>query len=338
MKQYIIYLFGFCFLIVSLSGCSGQDSDSEEAAVTKAESIEAAPIQEKQILNKDAQATENSDHETMLNSDDPQLAANKRLVYDMWRTLIDAHDVEAGKKYIDENYIQHSPVKDTGIAGLMEFIASLGEPMEIPERMKTPLVALIAERDLVVSASLDELENPHVKGQTYTTTCFDMYRIKDHKIIEHWDSKSLPEGMTPQNYVPVEQNPDHETLLASTNPEIAANKRLVYDSWRVLINAQQIEDAPRFLAKDYIQHSPVAAQGIEGFMAYFRDFMGGANPKPVPEKVEDLVAMVAEGDLVVLARVGKLKDADDNDYTTTWIHMWAIKDGLLQEHWDAERL
>lgn len=341
MKQYITYLLGFCFLIVSMFGCSGQDYNTEETSTTKTESIGATTEPVKQILNKDVQATENSDHEAMLTSDDLQLAANKRLVYDMWRTLIDAHDVDAGKKYIDKNYIQHSPIADTGLAGLMEFISSLGEPKEIPERTNTPLVAIVAERDLVILASVKEYEYPHAKGQTYTTTWFDMYRIKDNKIIEHWDPMDpmrLPDGRTPRNYAPVEENSDHETLLASTNPELVANKRLVYDSWRVLLNAQQIEEAPRFLAKDYVQHSPVAAQGIEGFMAYFRDFMGGANPKPVPEKVADLIALVAEGDLVVLARVGRLKDANDNEYTTTWIHMWAVRDGLLQEHWDSERL
>ena len=50
----------------------------------------------------------------MLKSDDPQLAANKRLVYDMWRTLVDARDVEAAKKYLDKDYIQHNPIADTG--------------------------------------------------------------------------------------------------------------------------------------------------------------------------------------------------------------------------------
>lgn len=349
MKQFIIYLLGFCFLIVLVLGCSRQDSNTEETAITKTEPAgevpeqagEApkpageAPEQARQILNQATPVTENPDHEAMLASDDPQLAANKRLVYDMWRTLIDAHDVEAGKKYLDENYIQHNPIADTGLAGLMDFISSLGEPMEIPERTKTPLVAIVAERDLVVLVSVDEQENPHVKGQTYTTTWFDMYRIKDHKIIEHWDPMTLPDGMTPRNYVAVEENPDHETSLASSNPQLAANKRLAYDTWRTLINAQQIEEAPRFLAKDYIQHNPVAAPGIEGFQAYFR---GRANPRPVPEKVERFVDMVAEGDLVVLATVGNRKDANGHDYTTTWMDMWVARDGLLREHWDAERL
>ena len=48
--------------------------------------------------------------------------------------------------------------------------------------------------------------------------------------------------------------------------------------------------------------------------------------------------MVAEGDLVVLATVDIRKDSNDNDYTTTWMDMWVVRDGLLREHWDVERL
>ena len=138
--------------------------------------------------------TANPDHEAMLKSLDPQMAANKRLVYDMWRTLVDAHDVEAAKKYLDKNYIQHNPIADTGLDGVLAYFSSLGDPLKIPDRVQNPIVAIVAERDLVVFAWVDEQENPNAKGQTYTTTWFDMYRIKDGIITEHWDHGTLPEG------------------------------------------------------------------------------------------------------------------------------------------------
>jgi predicted SnoaL-like aldol condensation-catalyzing enzyme len=279
--------------------------------------------------------TENPDHEAMLKSNDPQLAANKRLVYDMWRTLVDAHDVEAAKQYLDTNYIQHNPIADTGLDGVLAYFSSLGDPLKIPDRVQKPIVAIVAERDLVAYAWVDELENPNAKGQTYTTTWFDMYRIKNGLITEHWDPGTLPEGMTPRAYVPTKVNPDYESSLASKDPKLAANKRLVYDMWRTLLDAQQIDEAPKYLDKGYIQHNPMAATGLDGFMSFFKRF---AQPKPVQPQMANFIDIIAEGDKVVLATLKQYNDSEGKPYTTTWFDMWIVKDGLLMEHWDTQRM
>jgi predicted SnoaL-like aldol condensation-catalyzing enzyme len=44
-----------------------------------------------------------------------------------------------------------------------------------------------AEADRVVVAIVRELPDPRTPGKTYTTTWFDMWRIKDGKADEHWD-------------------------------------------------------------------------------------------------------------------------------------------------------
>lgn len=279
--------------------------------------------------------TANPDHAALLKSNDPQLAKNKRLVYDMWRTLIDAHDTEAAKKYIDEGYIQHNPIADTGRAGVFAYFSSMGKPLPIPDRIQRPLVAILAERDLVVLAFVDQQKNPNAEGKTYTTTWFDMFRVKNGLVAEHWDHGTLPPGMTPRGYVPTKENPDHATSLASNDPQLRANKRAVYDMWRTLLNAQQVDEAPKFLDKNYIQHNPMADTGLDGFMAFFRRI---AQPKPVPERVANMIEMVAEGDLVALATVRPYKDAKGNTYTTTWFDMFRVKDGKMMEHWDTARL
>ena len=199
--------------------------------------------------------------------------------------------------------------------------------------MQKPIVAIVAERDLVAVAWVDEQKDQ--KGQAYTTTWFDMYRIKNGIITEHWDHGTLPEGMTPRAYVPVKENPDPESSLASKDPKLAANKRLVYDMWRTLLDAQQIDEAPKYLDKGYIQHNPMAATGLDGFMSFFKRF---AKPKPVQAKMANFVEILAEGDKVVLATLKSYNDADGKPYTTTWFDMWIVKDGLLMEHWDTQRM
>ena len=52
-------------------------------------------------------------------------------------------------------------------------------------------MSVVAEGDLVAVAIVRELPHPAKKGETYTTTWFDMWRIKDGKADEHWDGATL---------------------------------------------------------------------------------------------------------------------------------------------------
>ena len=271
---------------------------------------------------------ENADHEALLSSDVPQLAANKRLVYDMWRTLIEARDTTLAEQYIAEGYIQHNPNADTGRDGVLAFFASLGAPLPVQERVQAPLVSITAEGDFVAVAQVDAYDQP----RPYTTTWFDLFRIEGGVIAEHWDHGRLPAGGTPRAYVPPSENPDQEASLVSEDPALAANKRLVHDMWRTLLDAQQVEEAPRFLAEGYVQHNPQANTGLQGFLAFFRQF---AQPREVQPTVANFIQMVAEGDRVVLATVRTYADADGTPYTTTWFDKFRVSDGLLVEHWDT---
>ncbi|WP_374437619.1 hypothetical protein [Inhella sp.] len=103
--------------------------------------------------------------------------------------------------------------------------------------------------------------------------------------------------------LPVVANPDHEAVLASTDPQLAANKRLVYDFWREVFEARQLERAAQYLHPDYKQHNP-------------------------------MVAIVAEGDLVVLSFVATRQDAEGKPYTTTWFDQFRVQNGKITEHWD----
>jgi predicted SnoaL-like aldol condensation-catalyzing enzyme len=189
----------------------------------------------------------------------------------------------------------------------------------------------VAERDLVILVQADEQNDPY----PYTTTWFDMFRVDNGLITEHWDHGTLPKEGTPRDYVPVTENLDHQTSLLSTDPGLEHNKKRVYDMWRVLLDAQQVEEAPKYLAKDYIQHNPMADSGLDGFMSFFRQF---AQPRSVEPHLKNFVEIAAEGDLVVLATVSTYSDANGNPYTTTWFDMFRVENGMMVEHWDTARL
>ncbi len=123
-------------------------------------------------------------------------------------------------------------------------------------------------------------------------------------------------------------------LLTHPDPKLAANKRLVWDMWRTLLNGYHIDRAGEFIHKDYIQHNPMANTGLEGMQNFFRSL--NRPPVEIPDAIpEGVVAVMAEGDLVTIAFPRAYKDSCGRDYVSTWFDMFRIKDGLIVEHWDA---
>ena len=129
----------------------------------------------------------NPDHEAMLRHADPRLAANKRLVYDFWREVFEAAQMDLAPRYMAEGYIQHNPRVPTGRQAFVDFFSKVRKPAPIEARVKAPLVAMLADGDLVVMAFAREYPEPADPAKKYTTTWFDMFRIVDGKVAEHWD-------------------------------------------------------------------------------------------------------------------------------------------------------
>ena len=132
--------------------------------------------------------------------------------------------------------------------------------------------------------------------------------------------------------LPVEVHPRPQELLTSTDAQLAANKKLVFDFWREVLQAHHVDRAPQYLAASYIQHNPNVATGRAAFMEFFGQFP----PEPIKDTIDDLVRIVAEDDVVVLAFRRELPDLarEGQTYTTTWFDMFRIADGKIVEHWD----
>ena len=145
-------------------------------------------------------------------------------------------------------------------------------------------------------------------------------------------------ALTPSPVVaqaPVVGSSNPEALFTSSDPKLHANKQVVLHIMRDLLEANQWQDAPKYLTKEYIQHNPNIASGLDPVMKFF----GTRKPGPIPDAKSwrtKIVSVVAEGDLVVVGIVRELPDprAPGKTYTTTWFDMWRIKDGKADEHWD----
>ena len=123
----------------------------------------------------------------LLKSDNATLAKNKKLVYDMWREFLEGGHLELAEKYLAEDYMQHNPLAATGRKAVVEFFSRFSKPKEIVDTIKTSVVSIVAEKDLVVISFARELPDPKDNTKKYTTTWFDMFRVENGKIAEHWD-------------------------------------------------------------------------------------------------------------------------------------------------------
>jgi predicted SnoaL-like aldol condensation-catalyzing enzyme len=147
-------------------------------------------------------------------------------------------------------------------------------------------------------------------------------------------SLALASSSAAQAQVPVQASPNQEQLLAATDPQAGANKRLVYDFWREVFEGGHMEFADKYMAESYIQHNPNVATGRAAFVDFFSKFV---KPKPIESRIKaPLVAVVAEGNMVILSFVRQTADPKDAEkkYTTTWFDMFRIEDGKIAEHWD----
>jgi predicted SnoaL-like aldol condensation-catalyzing enzyme len=131
--------------------------------------------------------------EPLFHDKDPKLDANKQVVLHIMRDLLEANHWSDAPKWIAPEYHQHNPLVQSGLDPVMKFFGSR-TPSPIPDTkdMKTKIVAVLAEGDLVMVAIRRELPEPSDPNRHYTSTWFDMWRVQNGKAVEHWDAATKP--------------------------------------------------------------------------------------------------------------------------------------------------
>ena len=105
-----------------------------------------------------------SDQAALLKSNDKKLAANKKAAYDFYRIVLRGLRLDQADKYMRDDYMQHNPNADTGLAGFKAYFTKLGGPKDIPATIDG-LVAIQAEGDYVTLSLVREYDDPAHKGQ-----------------------------------------------------------------------------------------------------------------------------------------------------------------------------
>ena len=137
-----------------------------------------------------------TDADHLFTSSDPKLNINEQAAYHIVKDLLEANHWELAAKWLSAEYIQHNPNVASGREPVVKYFSEKYRPTPIPTKMKTKVVAVVAQGDLVIVVTPWEITDPRDPSRTYTTSWFDMWRFKDGKAVEHWDNANI--GPPPQ--------------------------------------------------------------------------------------------------------------------------------------------
>jgi len=113
---------------------------------------------------------------------------NTEIVLAMWEGVIGRGDREAVLRYIAPDYVQHAVNLPSGrehVLRLADMIRE-GNAGFKPPAHKT-LFKTVAQGDMVVVIWEQDQDDPTRPGETYPGHSFDMYRLENGMIVEHWD-------------------------------------------------------------------------------------------------------------------------------------------------------
>jgi predicted SnoaL-like aldol condensation-catalyzing enzyme len=128
----------------------------------------------------------------------PQEQKNFKMVLDWWREGFVAGHAEAADKYLAENLIQHNPNFPQGRAPVKAILSGRTPVNPIPATLppqNTPAKAF-AKGDYVVLIWEREAKDPADPSKMYKYNDFDLFRVENGKLAEHWDGavKNAPGG------------------------------------------------------------------------------------------------------------------------------------------------
>ena len=266
---------------------------------------------------------------------------NLEMVETWWREVIQARHTELAAKYKAEDYIQHNPNISTGRAAFLKFFGGMGAPVNpIPAKMMPEPVVKGARGDFVWLIFEREEKDPRNAANTYHFNSFDVLRIQNGKIQEHWDSakKNPPrpgaaaeavmygsKDVAPTKWNSGKLSKDEEKTLAMATEEL-----------KDMLQYGHLELADKTMDPGYIQHNPNVPQGRDGFKQFMSRVPGRTPQEIKPEWRNAPVLTLINGPYSFMMWDRKEKDPADASKEYSWNHFDVVRveKGLIKEHWD----
>ena len=118
-------------------------------------------------------------------ADEALTERNKNIVRDFYTTVLIGRNVDAAPRFMRADYIQHNPKVPTGLKGFMDTFRK-DFAQKFPSDYKRELLNVVGDNDVVVVYVRQTWTGRD--GQHHQALGFDMFRVQDGMIAEHWDA------------------------------------------------------------------------------------------------------------------------------------------------------
>jgi len=258
--------------------------------------------------------------------------ANLQFVLDWWREVLQARHVELAPKYQAETYIQHNINIQTGRDGFVKFFGGRGEPLPIQPTLANPPVIAFGKGDYVVLIWEREAKDPADPAKTYKYNTYDLLRLGNGKVQEHWDwalkTPKIPYGGAPDGI-------DYDKVAFELSPQEKKNLEIATVEFKDILQYGHTELAEKVMAPTYIQHNPNVPTGRAAFVEFFSRIR---KPEPLQATWKNKPTMMFASGPYVFVMVKQMKD-DPNEpnqkYPAYWFDLVRVDNGMVQEHWDS---
>jgi predicted SnoaL-like aldol condensation-catalyzing enzyme len=222
---------------------------------------------------------------------------NRDLVGKALDELFVQKDVGAIDRYWADPYLQHNPIATSGVATFRSVMSSIVASSSFSyQRLRT-----LGECDLVV-----------VQGRYSTSgVIFDMLRVANKKIVEHWDSDSNQASESAGSTAVVDGQPT------------AQNRARVLALIDAVLVSGQTARAADFIAANHVEHRGNGGTGPQAFLAY-------VNADDI--RYSTVHHVIADNNFVFTLSEGELGGTAYGFYD-----LFRLDGGSVVEHWDSRR-
>lgn len=239
------------------------------------------------------------------------MSAQKELVKDAMNAFFRDFDAEKMRQLFSEDYIQHNAEFPTGLAPV---IANL--PKMKAANYKHEIHRIFEDGDKVVTHTTFSMDMPEGRLEMIA---FDIWRIENGKIAEHWDNYSPNVTETANGRTMVDGHTEVEDV-----EKTEANKTLMMNFVQDVMLGNAPEKISEYINTEYYhQHNPLIPDGFNGFLEALKHY----NPAELNLKLHN---MLAEGNFILFVNEGMMLGQ-----STAFYDLFRIKDGKIVEHWDV---
>lgn len=238
-------------------------------------------------------------------------AESKAFVLEALEATLLSGNVDAVPQYFAPDYIQHNPNFTNGVEaqkGVIGFLAG-------NDAFSAEYVRVIADDDIVAVHARYEGFGPEA------TIGFDVFRVADGMIVEHWDNLTQETPPNPSGRTQI----DGETEISDLDKTEANKAKVLEFITKSLIEQAEIDITDYISPVTYLQHNSQVADGLEGFGAFMAD-MAEQGITMTYSKVHHVIG---EGNFVLTMSEG----AFGGD-AMSFYDLFRLQDGLIVEHWD----